>query len=105
MMPIIPLAAVDALPAALEGFRSSLMASRTAHPAPADATRDLLPYCTIGTPLSRHSVDVLGMSCLSFRQLLAEIGLDEGRRRIRSVLEPAEAESLLSFWAHEFSTA
>lgn len=104
-MPLIPLTSPDALPVALESFRSSLAASRAAGIAPADATRDLLPYCAIERPLSGRAVDTLSMGSLGFRELLSELATEKGRGRILSALEPAEAESLVSFWTHEFATA
>lgn len=107
-MPIIPLTSADALPAALSTFQASLAASRAAQPWLVDAARDLLPFCTVnnnGMPLSIRAVDTLSRSCLSFRELLVKgIATAEGRELIRGMLEPAEAERLLSFWTHEFAT-
>lgn len=104
MLSIIPLTSLDALPTALESFQSSLEVARTSKIWLADATRDLLPYCTINNPLTRHSVGMLGTDFFSFRELLGEVTQDEGRARVRNVLEPPEAEGFLSFWAHEFAT-
>ncbi|KAL2017910.1 hypothetical protein VTK56DRAFT_1566 [Thermocarpiscus australiensis] len=103
-MPIIPLTSLDALPSALESFQASLIASTAAQLRPANATHDLLPYCTINSPLSRRSVDTLSRSCFSFRELLTGLATGEGQRTLRSLLEPADAELLLSFWTYEFAT-
>ncbi|GAB1310406.1 hypothetical protein MFIFM68171_00616 [Madurella fahalii] len=100
---VIPLTSLDALPIALNSFCSALVASRIADKWSVDATRDLLPYCTINTPLTRHSMDMLGMDFFSFRELLSEVAKDEGKGRVRCVLGPAETERFLAFWAHEFA--
>lgn len=102
-MPILPLTSVDALPATLQSFQSSLAASRTRQPWPADAARDLLPRCTTGTLLARPSVDILRGHYFSFREVLGAVATDDGQRMLREILGPEETGRLRSFWSHEFA--
>ncbi|KAK4237139.1 hypothetical protein C8A03DRAFT_16276 [Achaetomium macrosporum] len=111
-LPIIPLPTANDLPTTLRSFQSSLASAREVRQWPADAARDLLPYCTITpSPLSRRCVDALSMGCFaSFKELLEGIVTEEEQRGLREVLELETGEGngevgrLIAFWQHEFAT-
>jgi hypothetical protein len=104
-LPIIPITSPESLPTALESFLASAETAQTVPSWPLDVTRDLLPHCTVGGPLSREPTTALSSSTLSFKSLLEDISAEEGRAAISDVIGESEATSLLSFWTHEFVVA
>jgi hypothetical protein len=104
-MPIIPLATPEALPATLDNFQASFLRSQATQSWPVDAVRDLLPYCTVNTPLSRDSAGILSANSPSFRDILDEIATEEGQGRIYSTIEQMDAGGFVQFWTHEFAMA
>ncbi|KAK0618373.1 hypothetical protein B0T17DRAFT_618970 [Bombardia bombarda] len=103
-MPVMPLTCPEALPAFLQSFQASLVASNTADYYPMDAARDLLPCCTFNNQsLPAQAINALSYAYLNFEELLSDVATEEGRMRISAAIGPENVERFVTFWTGEFA--
>jgi len=108
-MPLLPLHSAEAIPSSLLSFFQSRLSAeehqntRQNLVTASSVIRPFLPYCSIKTPLSEHTINVLTDVTTGFRDLAAKAGTEEGKALLRDYLGEKDADSVAQFWTEEYT--
>ncbi|KAI1118920.1 hypothetical protein F5Y14DRAFT_184692 [Nemania sp. NC0429] len=101
-LPIIPVESVVAMPASLEALRRQLVCPVASSPKALSPTTCLLPFCSDGTPLADHTVNLITDTTSGFRNLVAKLSSDTVFESEIAPLLGDDAHTLRRFWTGEY---
>jgi hypothetical protein len=100
-LPILPIPALDSLQPTLFTFHRQLLSLQPI-PTALHTLTDILPHCSAGGPLKKHTVNVLSDVCSGLRGLAVAATTTEGIEGLRGYLDEMQARDVVEFWETEY---
>ncbi|KAI1190937.1 hypothetical protein F5B17DRAFT_7928 [Nemania serpens] len=100
-LPVIPVESVDAVPASLEALKRQLGCPVVSPKLPSPTT-SLLPFCSYGTPLADHTVNLITDTTSGFRDLISKISSNTLFDSEIAPLLGEDAHKLRKFWTGDY---